>query len=215
MKRPTTNRFLANALRAFCCIGALTACSAWASIINWQPAASSAVATKESLASSNTKTVRELVIPTETETSNHISFAAVPQSAGSSESSAAPVSAVSPTAVQEEAPVLIQSSAANASSTAPEASFSTASTSAPAAQPPPELGEAMASAFDEEFVSVPTVQFTSVATNTTGGVSPSIASVSAVPEMSALFPIVGLIAAVSCTHILRRRRAAQKTASIV
>jgi hypothetical protein len=34
-----------------------------------------------------------------------------------------------------------------------------------------------------------------------------------VPEMSALFPIVGLIAAVSCTQILRRRRAAQQSAS--
>lgn len=41
------------------------------------------------------------------------------------------------------------------------------------------------------------------------------ATVSAVPfEMSALFPVVGLIAAVSFTQILRRRRAAQKTASI-
>ena len=32
-----------------------------------------------------------------------------------------------------------------------------------------------------------------------------------VPEMSALFPIVGLIVAVSCTQILRRRRAAQQS----
>jgi hypothetical protein len=37
-----------------------------------------------------------------------------------------------------------------------------------------------------------------------------------VPEMSALFPIVGLIVAVSCTQILRRRRAAlQSTSRIV
>jgi hypothetical protein len=36
----------------------------------------------------------------------------------------------------------------------------------------------------------------------------------AVPEMSALFPVIGLIAAVSFTQILRRRRGAQKTASI-
>lgn len=41
------------------------------------------------------------------------------------------------------------------------------------------------------------------------------ATVRAMPEMSALFPVVGLIAAVSFTQILRRRRAAQKTASIV
>jgi hypothetical protein len=40
------------------------------------------------------------------------------------------------------------------------------------------------------------------------------ATVAALPEMSALFPVVGLIAAVSFTQILRRRRVAQKTASI-
>jgi len=40
------------------------------------------------------------------------------------------------------------------------------------------------------------------------------ATVGAMPEMSAFFPVVGLIAAVSFTQILRRRRAAQKTASI-
>jgi hypothetical protein len=40
------------------------------------------------------------------------------------------------------------------------------------------------------------------------------ATVTALPEMSALFPVVGLIAAVSFTQILRRRRGAQKTASI-
>jgi hypothetical protein len=32
------------------------------------------------------------------------------------------------------------------------------------------------------------------------------------PEISAFFPIVGLIVAVSCTQILRRRRAAQQSA---
>ncbi len=30
-----------------------------------------------------------------------------------------------------------------------------------------------------------------------------------VPEMAALYPILGLLAAVACTHILRRRRSAQ------
>jgi hypothetical protein len=36
-----------------------------------------------------------------------------------------------------------------------------------------------------------------------------IAGVNQVPEMSALFPIVGLLVAVGSTHVLRRRRAAQ------
>lgn len=33
-----------------------------------------------------------------------------------------------------------------------------------------------------------------------------VTNMSPVPEMSALFPIIGLIAAVGCTHVLRRRR---------
>lgn len=45
----------------------------------------------------------------------------------------------------------------------------------------------------------------------TGGVLPVAfqATLAAVPEMSALFPIVGLIAAIAITQILRRRRIAQ------
>ena len=82
-------------------------------------------------------------------------------------------------------------------------------------QPQPVLqsGGALAHAFDEEFVSVPTVQFASMASGSKDLSGVSMAAVSVdpapVPEMSALFPIIGLIAAVSCTQILRRRRAAQ------
>ena len=69
-------------------------------------------------------------------------------------------------------------------------------------------------AFNEQFVSVPNYQFVSTApsstslssTSTAGGVVP-------VPEMSSFFPIIGLIVAVSCTRILRRRRAAQLSAA--
>lgn len=48
-----------------------------------------------------------------------------------------------------------------------------------------------------------------------GGVLPVAfqATLAAVPEMSALFPIIGLIAAVSVTQLLRRRRIAQSRAS--
>ena len=83
------------------------------------------------------------------------------------------------------------------------------------ARPATELDEAMSRNFDEGFVSVPTVQFASP--TTVGATEVSMTNVSTnpapVPEMSALFPIVGLIAAVSCTQILRRRRAAQQNAS--
>ena len=81
-----------------------------------------------------------------------------------------------------------------------------------------ELDEAMTRTFDEGFVSVPTVQFASTATATGAQVASGASMTSGpnplpVPEMSALFPIVGLIAAISCTQILRRRRAAQQSAS--
>lgn len=81
-------------------------------------------------------------------------------------------------------------------------------------RPNTELDEAVArSAFNEEFVSVPTIQFASMT-----GSSMALSVVAAanvgvvpVPEISAFFPIIGLIVAVSCTQILRRRRAAQQS----
>jgi hypothetical protein len=87
-------------------------------------------------------------------------------------------------------------------------------------RPATELDEAMAKTFDEEFVSVPTVQFAATAPGSQAAAVASMAMSTMsgpgpvpVPEMSALFPIVGLIAAVSCTQILRRRRAAQQSGS--
>ena len=88
-----------------------------------------------------------------------------------------------------------------------------AASNAPA-RPATELDDAMAKSFDEEFVSVPTVQFASMATGSKDvSMTSSAGAIVPLPEMSALFPIVGLIAAVSCTQILRRRRAAQQNAS--
>ena len=69
-------------------------------------------------------------------------------------------------------------------------------------------------AFNEQFVSVPNYQFASTAPDATGFSGTSTAGgVVPVPEMSSFFPIIGLIVAVSCTRILRRRRAAQLTAA--
>src|SRR3977135_754232 len=79
-----------------------------------------------------------------------------------------------------------------------------------------QLGGAFGSTFDDQFVSVTnTYQFISIAAGALDVLPVAFrATVTPVPEMSALFPVVGLIAAVSFTQILRRRRAAQKTASI-
>ena len=68
-------------------------------------------------------------------------------------------------------------------------------------------------AFTEEFVSVPTIRFASLASGSAAlsAVPPANVGVVPVPEISAFFPIVGLIVAVFCTQILRRRRAAQQS----
>ena len=82
------------------------------------------------------------------------------------------------------------------------------------ARPATELDEAMArTGFEEQSLSAPSVQFASVPKGSTdvSVVSTANVGVVPVPEMSALFPIVGLIVAVSCTQILRRRRAAQQS----
>jgi len=177
MRTLTTNRFLTTTLRTLCCVGALTACSAWATVASWQlsPSAGSNApgATRDS-SQSNVATVR-----------------------GFENTSA----------------VLYQSSASSeplafaANSNAPTRSAT-------------ELDEAMAKSFGADFVSVPTVQFAATgAVAATGSRDVSMASMTSgpglapAPEMSALFPIVGLIAAVSFTQILRRRRAAQQSAS--
>ncbi len=69
------------------------------------------------------------------------------------------------------------------------------------------------SSFDEDFVSVPNFgdyQFVSIASNK-GDVLPVafLAHITPVPELNALWPIVGLLAAVSSTRFLRRRRIAR------
>lgn len=71
-------------------------------------------------------------------------------------------------------------------------------------------------AFDDEFVSVPnfgSFNFLSIAASS-GRVLPVAfqANITPIPEMNALFPIIGLVAAVSSTHVLRRRRAARLAA---
>ncbi|MDQ6939727.1 MAG: hypothetical protein M3119_06170 [Verrucomicrobiota bacterium] len=74
------------------------------------------------------------------------------------------------------------------------------------------------SIFDEQFVSIPnfgSFQFISIASNAADVLPIAFrASITPVPEMNALFPLVGLIAAVGSTHLLRRRRMARVAATI-
>jgi hypothetical protein len=201
MKR--SHLFLANTLRTLSCIATVTACSAWANVITVQSTTSSALAPKDLPSSAYTSSARGIEAATVTDTSTQVLFQSAP-SVTVAEASTAPVSVLDSAIESASAQPQV-----SASSAAPDASFSVASSTTQA----PPAGGAIAAAFDEDFVSVPTVQFATVSAGPNVQ-APSSASVTAVPEMSAFFPIVGLIAAVSCTQILRRRRMAQKTAPI-
>lgn len=80
-----------------------------------------------------------------------------------------------------------------------------------------QLAGTWGSAFDEQFVSIPnfgSYQFISIASNKDDVLPIAFrANVTPVPELNALFPVVGLLVAVSATQILRRRRAARLGAS--
>jgi hypothetical protein len=201
MKR--SNLFLANTLRTLSCIATVTACSAWANVITVQSTTTSALAPRDLPSSAYTSSARGIEAATVTDTSTQVLFQSTP-SVTVAEASTAPVSVLDSAIESASAQPQV-----SASSAAPDASFSVASSTTQA----PPAGGAIAAAFDEDFVSVPTVQFATVSAGPNVQ-APSSASVTAVPEMSAFFPIVGLIAAVSCTQILRRRRMAQKTAPI-
>jgi hypothetical protein len=217
MRTSTTNRFLTKTLRTLCCVGALTACSAWATVVNWQ-LNSSLGASKELSQAGYTATARGLDNTPSTDASHQYSFRSAPASAAVTESSSTLTDVLKRADVQPESRSAL--SQTSSGSTLPDASLLV--TSSVSSRPATELDEAMAKTFNEEFVSVPTVQFAATASGSQAATVASMAAMSTtasgpgpvpVPELSALFPIVGLIAAVSCTQILRRRRAAQQSGS--
>jgi hypothetical protein len=80
-----------------------------------------------------------------------------------------------------------------------------------------QLGGSFGSSFDNTFVSLPNFgeyNFYSIVA-TAADVLPAAvdANIPAVPEMNALFPVIGLMAAVGSTHLLRRRRALRGSAT--
>jgi hypothetical protein len=187
----TTNRFITKALRILCCAGALATCSSWATVVTWQL---NAAATKDLSQSPSTNAARGFDNTAATDASHQFLF-------NGPVNNSAQVSEVS-----------VQATVPQRSQQPDESLYASSNT---ASRPATELDEAMARSFDEGFVSVPSVQFAATATAASSGATMTAGSIDPVPvpEMSALFPIVGLIAAVSCTQILRRRRAAQQSAS--
>ena len=193
----TTNRSITKALRILCCAGALATCSAWATVVTWQL---NAVTSKDLSQSASTNAARGFDNTTATDASHQFLFRTASENG-----------------TVNNAPQVSDAVQLPAQATQPSKSADEFAASNTPSRATTELDEAMAQTFDEGFVSVPSVQFASMAaasrdvsgtTMTAGSIDPV-----PVPEMSALFPIVGLIAAVSCTQILRRRRAAQQSAS--
>lgn len=224
----TTTRFLTKALRTLCFAGALGSCSAWATVVTWQLSPSvvggNVGATKALSQSGYTTAARGFDNATVTDASHQFLFRTASESGAASETRSGLADTLnnklqaSDTDIQQESRSALSQGGRQsaAGSTQPDESLLFAAANTPA-RPATELDEALArNTFDEEFVSVPTVQFASTApasrdvsmvSGAAGNTDPA-----PVPEMSALFPIVGLIVAVSCTQILRRRRAAQQSA---
>jgi hypothetical protein len=79
------------------------------------------------------------------------------------------------------------------------------------------IGGPFGSAFDNQFVSIANFglyNFISIAAATDDVLPVAFrANLAAVPEMSALFPVLGLIAAIGSTRILRRRRLNERSSA--
>jgi hypothetical protein len=210
----TTNRFLTKALRLTCYATALTACSAWATVVDWQSpiGANGSVGVIKDLSQREyTNSARGLENRAGTDASQPV-FEQAPQQEAATLGDALNENPTT-RATDAEQSELARSEESVQISTASTHSADSFLVADLHPQPVLQSGGALAHAFDEEFVSVPTVQFASVTSGSKDLSGISMAAVSTdpapVPEMSALFPIIGLIAAVSCTQILRRRRAAQ------
>ena len=225
MRTSATNRFLTKALPTLCCAGALAAYPASATIVNWQLTSGGtghAGTTKALSQSSSALTTLGVENTPVTDDSHQILFRTAPESGAATATAIDSTGALNnrpqasdPDLQQESASILTEGGARGPAGSEQSSESLLFAASNTLARPTTELDDAMArTAFDEEFVSVPTVQFASMARGSAdvSVISAGNVGVLPVPEMSALFPIVGLIVAVSCTQILRRRRAAQQSA---
>jgi hypothetical protein len=234
MKRSTTNRLITNALRTFCCIAVLATSSAWATLVTWQlnPDNTNAAVGSSSLdltQSGSTITARGYDNVAGTDTLHQLYFKSQPESGGGTERGLGLVGTLNnelqtsggtpSNYIQLDLRSILSQGFTNFEVSV--GSVQSGETfllfgSNTQGQLGAQLGGAYGSTFDDQFVSAANYQFISIASGSQDVLPVAFrATITPVPEMSALFPIVGLIAAVSCTQILRRRRAAQKAASIV
>jgi hypothetical protein len=222
-------------LRAFCCVVALTATSAWATVVTWElnPNGTNGNVGSSSLdltQSGFTITARGYDNVAGTDTLHQLFFKNQPDSAGGSERGLGLVGTLdnelqtsggtpSNYIQLDLRSILAQglgSFQISVGSVQPGESFLLFGSNTQGTLGT-QIGGANGSTFDDQFISVTnSYQFISIASGSMDVLPVAFrASITPVPEMSALFPVVGLIAAVSFTQILRRRRAAQNAASLV
>jgi hypothetical protein len=183
---------LSRMLRTLCCLVALAASSASASVVNWQSTPGGGLVLPQNAQSSfaNLPKANSIV---GLEVSDQLSFQNAPESSATSD-------------MKE-----VRAAALSSNLQARDTDFEQAPPSTIANVASQSTTQALG-AFDAHFASLQSYQFASaVAFAGAPGKPPTSAGGDPVPvpEMGALFPIVGLIVAVSCTRILRRRRATQ------
>ena len=198
MTTPTIHYSLVKAFRILCCAGALTACSAGAAVVTWQLRPDSAVGiTRDILQPGHTTAARVAEHQVGSGGSDQLSFKSAPESGATAETS------------------VIQAAALSDKLQARDTDFEQAPPST-ISNPSTQSATYNVGVFGE-FASIQNFQFPSTALTLASAPANVTSSAGGdpvpVPEMSALFPIVGLIVAVSCTRILRRRRAAQLSTS--
>jgi hypothetical protein len=226
--KTTTNRLLTNTLRVLCCVAALTACSSWGVVVTWEfnPTGANGpvgAAFANFTQGGGTITARGYNNVSGTDTSHDLFFKNTGPIGGASEHGLG-ITGTTDNELQAGNPIPhyiqldlrsiiaqgftgFQLSVGSVQSGETFLLFGSNTQGTLGTQ----IGGSYGASFDDHFVAITgNYQFISVAAGS-GDVLPVAfrAMMTPVPEMSALFPIIGLIAAVSFTRILRRRRASQ------
>jgi hypothetical protein len=188
-----TSFTLKNTLRISFCVALLAAPAVTrATVLNWHPSTTAAGPTKE-ISRPDFSIDTQIETVTGTDLLNQLSFKTTPESQATNETSG------------------IGAAALSGKLQARDTDFDQVPPSVISSNQVPAMQSAKA--FDAHLASVPSYQ--SILLAPVLGHGPSMGASLAgghpvpVPEMSAFFPIIGLLVAVSCTRILRRRKATQ------
>ena len=161
---------------------------------NWQPGQGGAAVESKGVTRPELTITAQIESATGSDILNQLSFKSAPESAATSETTT------------------IRAAALNDKLQARDTDFEQTPPSTLASMQMQSPAQALG-ALDASFATVPNYRLISKVTTLGNAPARGASSVGGdpvpVPEMSSLFPIIGLVVAVSCTRILRRRRATQ------